>query len=408
VGQGSGRSFEELSRPATADWSGCCSRSWHEQDLRSRLQALAAAGRVAPDPAAFGAVRRRGRRKLEGATALVLAGLLVAVGGVRLASEVGHRPGVSPVVPVAPPSGPPAAVAPATFVGQVGDGGSRRTVVIDARTGGVVREVPGSARRSDLVPDAVVGPDLRSMYLPADGSGLGSACSSGWTRLDLATGARQPASGGLAGVGEFSLSGDGRTLAYVHTTAPPLLDWASNRMPCQTELVVRELASGRQRVWTIPPGASVQGLQLSPDATRLVYLLARTPDANPLLHLLPLAGTTSAADGDDLPAAGDCPATMWRFLDDRRLLALGSQGCGSGRYDNLLVRYDLETRQVVSTLPLRLPVEPFSLDVDRSGRHVLIAVAGKPDDQHPATVYIVRDGRPLRVPFRGDCWQADW
>jgi hypothetical protein len=46
--------------------------------------------------------------------------------------------------------------------------------------------------------------------------------------------------------------------------------------------------------------------------------------------------------------------------------------------------------------------------VDRSGRHVLIAVAGKPNDQHPATVYVIRDGRPRSVPFPGDCWQADW
>jgi len=99
---------------------------------------------------------------------------------------------------------------------------------------------------------------------------------------------------------------------------------------------------------------------------------------------------------------------MWRFLDSRRLLALGGQGCGAGRFDNLLVRYDLETREVVSTVPLGLPVEPFSLDVDRSGRHVLIAAAGKPNDQHPATVYVLHDNRPQRVPFRGDCWQADW
>jgi hypothetical protein len=137
---------------------------------------------VAPDPAAFVAVRRRGRRKLEGATALVLAALVVAVGGVRLASEVDHRPGVSPVLPVAPPAGPPAAVAPTTFVGQVGDGDSRRTVIIDAGTGRVVREVSGSAGPSDQIADVVVGPDLRSMYLPGDGS-----CNAGWTRLDLVT-----------------------------------------------------------------------------------------------------------------------------------------------------------------------------------------------------------------------------
>jgi hypothetical protein len=39
---------------------------------------------------------------------------------------------------------------------------------------------------------------------------------------------------------------------------------------------------------------------------------------------------------------------------------------------------------------------------------VLIAAAGKPNDQRPATVYVLHDDRPQRVPFRGDCWQADW
>jgi hypothetical protein len=50
------------------------------------------AGRVAPEPVAIGAVRRRVRRGLQGGTALVLVGLLVAVGGVRLASEASDRP----------------------------------------------------------------------------------------------------------------------------------------------------------------------------------------------------------------------------------------------------------------------------------------------------------------------------
>jgi len=376
-----------------------------EDELRSRLQALAAAGRVAPDPAAFVAVRRRARRKLQGGAALVLVGLLVAVGGVRLAAEVDHRPSIAPVAPVAPPSGPPAVVAPATFVGQVGDGASRRTVIVDARTGRVVRQVPGSQRQADVVADAVVGPDLRTMYLPAATAGAAASCDAGWTQVDLASGRQQPAFGGLTGVGEFSLSADGRTLAYLHTTAPATLDRSQSRMRCQTELVVRELASGRQRVWTIPPGAIVRGIQLSPDATRLVYLLERTPGGDVLLHLLPLAGTASVADGDDLPAAGDCPMSMWRFLDRRRLLALG---CAAEPFDNLLVRIDLDTRRVESADPLGLPVEPFSLDVDRSGRHVLITAAGRSNDQRPATAYVVRDGHLQRVPFDGDCWQADW
>jgi hypothetical protein len=152
-----------------------------EEELRSRLQALAAAGRVAPEPAALGAVRRRARRRLLGGTALVLVGLLVAVVGVRLASEVDHRPSIAPVAPVAPPAGPPAAVAPTSFVGQVGDGSSRRTVIIDARTGRVLRQVLGSQRQADVVADAVVGPDLRSMYLPAATAGAAASCDAGWT-----------------------------------------------------------------------------------------------------------------------------------------------------------------------------------------------------------------------------------
>ena len=57
-----------------------------EEELRSRLQALAVAGRGTPEPAAFGAVRRRARRKLQGAAALVV-GLVVAVAGVWLAAD---------------------------------------------------------------------------------------------------------------------------------------------------------------------------------------------------------------------------------------------------------------------------------------------------------------------------------
>jgi hypothetical protein len=75
------------------------------------------------------------------------------------------------------------------------------------------------AQAEDVVQDAFAG-----------GSGRASACDAGWTRIDLATGSRQPAFGGLAGVGEFSLSADGQTLASLHTTAPATLNWAENRM----------------------------------------------------------------------------------------------------------------------------------------------------------------------------------
>jgi len=386
-----------------------------EEELRSRLQALAVAGQVAADPAAVAAVRRRGRRKVQGGMVLVLVGLLLAGAGVQLLSDAGHRRSVGPVPPVAPPpgplAGPPAAVAPKTFVGQVGSGSSRRTVIIDAGTGTIVRQVPGSDHQSDLAADAVVSPDLRTMYLPATSPSQAAGCDPSWTQVDLATGVRRPAFGGLSGVAQFSLSADGRSVAYVHTTPGGIAGIGIPVIPrCRTELVVRELASGRQRVWTIPPGVSVHELQLSPDSTRLAYVLrheSQEPNGlPPSLQVLPVEGTTSVAQGRDLPAVGDCPPSNPRFLGrSGRLLALGGRGsCG----DYLLVDYDLGTGRVVSSEPLGLPAEIFSMDVDRSGQHVIIAAAGKPNDQRPATVYVLRNGHPQRVPFSGDCWQADW
>jgi hypothetical protein len=170
---------------------------------------------------------------------------------------------------------------------------------------------------------------------------------------------------------------------------------------------VRELASGRQQAWTIPAGASVEQPQLSPDATQLAYLLTQAPGEQRALHLLPLAGTTSVTQGFYLPQAGDCPVSTLRFPDGERLLALGGRGCDTGPVVRLLVEFDLRSGQVSRRL-LGLPGEVFSLDADRSGRHVIIAAAGKPDDQRPATVYVLRDGQPQRVPLHGDCWQADW
>ena len=379
-----------------------------DEELRSRLQALAVAGQAAARPTTIAAVRRRSRRKVQSGIVMVLAGLLVAGAGVQLLADTAQRRSIGPVPPVAPPAGPPAAVAPDSFVGQVGSGPARRTVIIDARTGRIVRQVPGSDRQSDLAADAVVSPDLRSEYIPATSSTPTAACQPSWTQIDLASGARRAAFGGLTGVGEFSLSADGRWLAFVHTTPPGPGSTPRIGSNCRTEqLVVRELASGRQRGWTIPPGVLVEQVQLSPDATQLAYLLTQAPGEQRALHLLPLAGTTSVTQGFYLPQAGDCPVSTVRFLGSRRLLVLGGRGCNTGPVVRLLVDFDLSSGQV-SRRPLGLPGEVFSIDADRTGRHVIIAAAGKPNQQRPATVYLLRGGRPQRVPLPGDCWQADW
>jgi len=68
----------------------------------------------------------------------------------------------------------------------------------------------------------------------------------------------------------------------------------------------------------------------------------------------------------------------------------------------------LRTGRVADSTPLALPGEIFSVDVDPSGRYVIVAGAGKPNDQQPAAVWVLRDGHQQRVPFPGDCWQADW
>jgi len=378
-----------------------------DEELRSRLQALAVAGQVAPNPATIAAIRRRVRRKVQGTVVMVLVGLLLAGAGVRLGSEAIHRRNVGPAPVIAPPAGPPAAVAPKTFVAQVGNGSAKQTVIIDATAGRIVRQVPGSQRHSDMTADAVLSPDLRTMYLPDTGSSLAAACGSQWIQVDLATGARRPAFGGLAGVGQFSLSGDGSSLAFVHLT--PAGIGARVGSSCHAEVVVRALASGKQRVWTIPPGMSPEGLQLSPDATHLAYVLRREATGLPWLHVLPLNGTTSVTQGRDLPTVGDCPVSDPRFVSGGgRLLALGGRGCATGPLEYLLVEFDLATGRVASSMPLGLPGEIFSMDVDRFGQHVIIAGAGKPNDQLPATVWVLRDGHPQRVPFSGDCWQADW
>ena len=66
-----------------------------------------------------------------------------------------------------------AAVAPATFVGQIGDGPDRRTVIIDAQEQQVVRRLPGSERRSELATDAVVAPISAACTSRPPGYGLG-------------------------------------------------------------------------------------------------------------------------------------------------------------------------------------------------------------------------------------------
>jgi hypothetical protein len=358
------------------------------------------------------ALRRRVQVTVAVGAVLLILGGVVAVRLLPLAAPA-----------VVPPAGPPAAGAPRTFVGQIVRNGKPQTAIIDVNSGRIVRLVPGVERVLERRParslPIVLSPDLRTMYVWG-GSTPPQCGTIKWTQVDLATGATHPAFGGLTGLGTFSLSADGRSMAFVRTMATSAADAF-----CPTELVVRDLATGRQRVWTIPAHDNVLGLQLSPDATQLVYTLSQESAGTPpikvsrqSLHVLPLVGTTSVTQGRDLPPVGANPctgATTARFLGgSERLLVLELQGCRNGSYSlqragNLLFEYNLRTGRVSSITPLDLPPsDVLNMDVDRSGKYVIFGTARNANTLHPGIVYVLRDGRLKRVPFSGDCWQADW
>jgi hypothetical protein len=357
------------------------------------------------------ALRRRVQVTVAVGAVLLILGGVVAVRLLPLAAPA-----------VVPPAGPPAAGAPRTFVGQIVRNGKPQTAIIDVNSGRIVRLVPGVERVLERRParslPIVLSPDLRTMYVWG-GSTPPQCGTIKWTQVDLATGATRPAFGGLTGLTTFSLSADGRSMAFVRMTAPSSADAF-----CPRELVVRDLATGRQRVWTIPAHGDVIDPQLSPDATQLVYVLYQESTGTPpikvrqSLHVLPLIGTTSVTQGRDLLSVGanPCPGAMTaRFLGGgERLLVLQAQGCRNGSFNpqhagNLLFEYNLRTGQVSSITPLDLPPsDVLNMDVDRSGKHVIFGTARNADTLHPGIVYVLRDSHLKRVPFSGDCWQADW
>jgi hypothetical protein len=388
----------------------------NDQQVRA---ALRRPQRPAPDEA--GAyerfLRRRTSLRRRVQVTVAVGAVLLILGGVV---AVRLLPLAAPAV--VPPAGPPAADAPRTFVGQIVRNGKPQTAIIDVNSGRIVRLVPGVERVLERRParslPIVLSPDLRTMYVWG-GSTPPQCGTIKWAQVDLATGATHPAFAGLTGLTTFSLSADGRSMAFVRMTATSSADAF-----CPRELVVRDLATGRQRVWTIPAHGDVLGLQLSPDATQLVYVLYQeSTGTSPIkvrqsLHVLPLVGTTSVTQGRDLLSVGanPCPgATTARFLGGgERLLVLEAQGCRNGSFNpqragNRLFEYNLQTGQVSSITPLDLPPsDVLNMDVDRSGKYVIFGTARNADTLHPGIVYVLREGHLKRVPFSGDCWQADW
>jgi hypothetical protein len=368
--------------------------------------------RPAPDEA--GAyerfLRRRAvlRRRVQvtvavGAVLLILGGV-VAVRLLPLAAPA-----------VVPPVGPPAAAEPRTFIGQlVSDTGKSQLAIIDVRSGRIVHMVPGWERWPAGTTPVAISPDLRSAYLMGRTTSKLSCGPIPFQQVNLQSGATHPVFTRLTGLWYFTLSVDGRSIAYVRITDPNTTETI-----CPAELVVRDLATGRQRVWTIPHHGDILGMEFSPDGTRLLYSLA-LEGSDQTLHVLPLAGTTSVTQGRDLPQVGasPCPwAAMAQFMGNSdRLWIVQAQGCanrsrGPMTWTNpVLAEYDLRTGRVTSTTPLALPpTNALQMDVDRSGQNIIFVEASTTSTLHPnGAVYALHDRHLRRVPFKGNIWRADW
>lgn len=368
--------------------------------------------RPAPDEA--GAYERFLRRRTSlrrraqitatvGAVALIVGGVLTA----RL------LPNAAPAA--VPPTRPPAAAEPRTFVGQlVSDTGKSQLAIIDVRSGRIVHRVPGWERWPAGTTPVAISPDLRSAYLMGTTTSKLSCGPIPFQQVDLQSGATHPVFTRLAGLWFFTLSPDGRSIAYVRMTDPNTTETI-----CPAELVVRDLATGRQRVWTIPHHGSILGMEFSPDGTRLLYSL-ELEGSGQRLHVLPLDGTTSVTQGRDLPQVGasPCPGVaMAQFMGNSdRLWMVQAQGCANGSWvpmtwtNPVLAEYDLRTGRVTSTTRLALPpTDALQMDVDRSGQNIIFVAASTNNALHPnGAVYALHDRHLRRLPFKGNIWRADW
>jgi dipeptidyl aminopeptidase/acylaminoacyl peptidase len=350
------------------------------------------------------ALRRRVQVSVAVGTVLLIVGGVVAV---RL------LPNAAPAVVA--PAGPPAADTPRTFVGQLVSGtGKSQLAIIDVRSGRIVHRVPGWERWPAGTIPVAISPDLRSAYLMGRATSKLPCGSIPFQRVDLQSGATHPVFTRLAGLWYFTLSADGRSIAYVRMTDPN-----TTEPICPAELVVRDLATGRQRVWTIPHHGSILGMEFSPDGTRLLYSL-ELEGSRQRLHVLPLDGTTSVTQGRDLPQVGasPCPgAAMAQFMGSSdRLWIVQAQGCANGSrgpmiwMNPVLAEYDLGTGRVTSTTRLALPpTDALQMDVDRSGQNIIFVAASTTNALHPnGAVYALHDRHLRRLPFKGNIWRADW
>jgi dipeptidyl aminopeptidase/acylaminoacyl peptidase len=368
-----------------------------------------------PAPPEVSIMRRRRRRRRRYRTALIGLIVVAAVGAAAALKPTSSpardvRIHVAQSNPATQPStaststtevtfaaGVPAPVdttapEPSHFFAAIGAGGER-IALVDAATGthGPYLTPPSQAlvRFSN---------DLKTIYEPTADAGCGHT----WTAVDVATDTTRPAFQDLGNPVDVVESPDGNKIAYVRPLGAPLIPGCKGQ-----ELVVRDTATGHQRLWTEPSNTSnddetITQLNWSPDSAHLAYNL--NVGRNSTARVLDINSGTTLTDGLQLRSPDPaCSIATPRFRPGTDLI-VAAENCEG--HSAQLLDINATTGAVTNTVPIATgPIFGIvDLAVDASGTHVLYVLDGTTNQ--PSEVYTLRNGKP--APLLSDAYEVAW
>jgi hypothetical protein len=393
------------------------------------------AGDTTPSPEAWTrlqgalAARSRRRRLRMGAMVLGAAAAMVAIaaatavvlddGAERVAVDGGRaddRPVATTTIPpsgpttitTSPPPDPPDAADPTGRPSvAVAVSEQNRVVVLDTATGRALRVLyrgptpgPDGAGR---VQSVSLSPDRRTVWFGVAGV---------YERCDEYAVHRVPLAGGeverVATGGSPSVSPDGRQLAYAaHGGAHGAP--TSEPSNCLNSVVIRDLGTGAERAW-VPADdwwdrlSTVDHITWASDSRRLAFEQAYEGAAVAVIDTA-VPGAITSADGLQLTPPWDwiesLGAPVWLPGDDR-IAAVGT--CcytDDGPHNGETVALSIDAVTDATEELRALPAGALSLDVDGTGRHLLVAQAA---DRRLVMVGPAGEEEVLGQGFEGAVW----
>lgn len=293
----------------------------------------------------------------------------------------------------AAPAVDPAAPEPPTFFAAFGAGGERVALTSSS---------DGEPQRFLTPPSQALvrfSPDGKTVYSPTI-----VGCGRTWTAYDVTTGASRPAYEDYKGAVDVAESPDGRKVAYVSDAG------AAMQTGCGKEhLVVKELATGRLRVWDVPADPTGQArivqLEWSPDSTNLTFRDVVPPGVgSSTVWVLNINRGTSITDGIALvPPRPECRLEAPRFRPGTNHVVV-AQNCE--RSSASLLDFDATTGAFVSELQVATGdvYGIIDLSIDASGQHVLYVVSSL--SSKPSELFVLQDGQPHKL--ADDVYQVHW